>query len=187
MPLNLLIPLEEIIHSSFQINQENGVYKLMEKAEVDYPITEVSTKGQVKIYSFDENNLELLPFFSNITYVNKCVDYLLLSQKGNTVYAFLVELKSNNYKAAYKQFCASIIFVNYIIEMAKSYSNVVTKQNADSLLLEIRCILVTTAKISFKSPTNPRKGVVYKTHEQYGYKSIPLKAGKTINIDLFFD
>ena len=120
--MNLFRIIEEILHSKFKTAEEKGVFILKEESADGYPETELKKKGNALVYNFDKSNEDTLPFFAPKDFVKKCVDYVIFYPKNGYFYVFLCELKSNHHKAAYEQFFATKHLIDYIVEMAKSYS-----------------------------------------------------------------
>lgn len=174
---------QSIIETQFQKNQVGNAYELKELNEPTYPITKVKKKGKASLYSFDTDD-NLFPFFdTGKPFINKACDYMIFVEKGNNLYAFLIELKSRNHKAAYKQLFASEKFVKYLDEMAKAFGKIINDQLNPHSTLEIRHVIVSLKSNSFG--TNVRNGIKYKVHSQYNYQYIHWKAGMDLNIDLF--
>ncbi len=104
------------------------------------------------LYKFDPNQIDLFPFFTDISGLKKICDYFLFVQEGSVLYVLLIELKKGT-KSAYQQLNASEVFANFIIESAARIQSEFKKQ-----VIEIRKIRISDKRA--KKTTKP-KTLVY--------------------------
>ena len=78
------------------------------------------------LYRFDNEEQEFMPFFNKnhkdkggLDGLRRFCDYILLAERNNKLYVFLIELKSGNHKDAGKQLDAAEVFMDYIRRTAE--------------------------------------------------------------------
>lgn len=136
------------------------------------------------LFQYDRDDVDIFPFFS-VGFAKKCTDYILFYPHMGKLYIFLIELKSNVYKPAYKQFFATKSFTEYILKMAKSNQIIKRNKNIVKQKVEMRCILLSTNKRAGSKPlTNPRTKLQYTKHKEYGLDYTILRPGHPIYINL---
>jgi hypothetical protein len=70
-------------------------------------------------FEFDKDDAEVYPFFEAKAGLRTKNDFIIVHQKGNTVYIFLIELKSTNPTGYLTQLRAGKQFFQFIIERIK--------------------------------------------------------------------
>jgi len=178
--MKLIQLFEEILDSTFKEKPEGNTFHLEESSTPNYPVTKLRKKGKTLVYKFDK--VRLFPFFNKDKKpINKSSDYVIFNEKEDTLFVFVVELKSNNPKDAYPQLYASEKFVNFVHSMVEAFcktNKIPIKGNTE---LTIRHIV-----LSLKSPrfaTNVKEDNKYYIHKQFGYQYLHKKAGT----DLFLE
>ena len=178
--MTLIQLFEEILDNSFKVKPNGNAYDLVEDSIPNYPITKLKKKGKTLVYKFDE--IRIFPFFNiGKKFINKSSDYVIFNEKEDTLFVFVVELKSNNPKDAYPQLYASEKFVNFVDSMIEAYCKINKIPIQGNTELAIRHII-----LSLKSPrfaTNVKVDNKYYIHKQFGYQYLHKKAGT----DLFLE
>lgn len=96
--------------------------KLIEK-QGNKVISEVkiAPKGQYILYKFERNGVINLPYLSANKHVRKISDYVLLTEKGGTLFVLVFELKNGN-GCPIPQLQATETLTKYLIETAQRVS-----------------------------------------------------------------
>lgn len=181
--MNLYQSILEILNNNFEVTSDNNQSILREEKEDNYPDSFLKMKGRKVLFQYDVDGVEIYPFFSH-GFAKKCTDYVLFYPHNKKLFIFIIELKSNAYKAAYKQFFATKNFVEYILGMARSHriSNNLNINGDEPV--ELRCLLLSTSRRAASKPlTNPKSEMKYYDHK-YGFKYTILTPGENIYVDM---
>lgn len=178
--MKLIQLFEEVLDSTFKVKPKGNTYDLKETSIPNYPVTKLRKKGKALVYKFDKK--QIFPFFnSSKEFINKSSDYIIFNEKKDTLFVFVVELKSKNPKDAYPQLFASEKFVNFVHSMVEAYCIINKIPMEGNAGLVIRHIV-----LSLKSPrfaTNVKEDNKYYIHKQYGYKYVHKKAGTDLLLE----
>ena len=119
--LNSVIPNE--FHFQLVKGDKNTLRLVEEKEKLSVDI-KIKSSENISCFSFDKNKITksdaIFPFF-NPSVKGLCTknDYILVHQKGNQIYVFLIELKSKNKNEYLKQLLAGRLFFQFIIDRIK--------------------------------------------------------------------
>jgi len=164
--------IEEILHAKFrpkdqnQIIEENTDNKGM-KFRVSYPI--ISGNLDYVLYRLNPDDVDVFPFFSQVSGLKKICDYILFVEESTYLYIFLIELKLSPISAK-KQLLASKEFANFIINSSRRIGKVLNEP------ITIRMIRICDSKIK-KRKTNEEKVIEYDNdmYCDYQYRNVRLK------------
>jgi len=117
--------LNQVISEDFHfLLVEKNTLRLFEEKEKLSVDIKVKDSDNVSCFSFDKDKQSkadaVFPFF-NPTVNGLCTknDFILVHQKGNQVYVFLIELKSKNKGDYLKQLRAGKLFFQFVIDRIK--------------------------------------------------------------------
>ena len=135
LPNSLNVIISEDFH--FPLVDKNNLRLKEEKESLSVDI-KIKDFNNTSCFSFDKDktskNDVLFPFF-NPTIKGLCTknDFILVHQKGDQVYIFLIELKSKNIGDYLKQLRAGMLFFKFIIDRIKLCSSDFQDLNNDNL------------------------------------------------------
>jgi len=117
--------LNQVISEDFHfpLVEKNTLRLIEEKEKLSVDI-KVKDSDNISCFSFDKDkqskNDTVFPFF-NSTIKGLCTknDFILVHQKGNQVYVFLIELKSKNNGEYLKQLRAGKLFFQFVVDRIK--------------------------------------------------------------------
>jgi hypothetical protein len=112
-----------------------------------------------ELFRYDNN---AFPFFREVSLLKKMCDYILFAEEKNTLYVFVIELKSSN-ESAKKQLDAAVEFVNYIINTAKRIGKEINNY-------KIRKIRICDNKIKKRNKLSVEKGFEFDKDDFCDYK-----------------
>lgn len=119
--------LNEIISDDFHfplVSGNKNTLRLIEEKESLFVEIKIKDSDNISCFSFDKNkeskNDTVFPFF-NPKVKGLCTknDFILVYQKGNQVYVFLIELKSKNINGYLKQLRAGKLFFQFVMDRIK--------------------------------------------------------------------
>lgn len=119
--------LNEIISEEFHfplVSGNKNTLRLIEEKESLSVEIKINNSDNISCFSFDKDKESksdtIFPFF-NPAIKGLCTknDFILVYQKGNQVYVFLIELKSKNSNGYLKQLRAGKLFFQFIIDRIK--------------------------------------------------------------------
>lgn len=119
--------LNQVISEDFHfllVNGDKNTLRIIEEKENLSVDIKLKNSDNVSCFSFDKDKLSgadaVFPFFnSSINGLCTKNDYILVHQKGNQVYVFLIELKSKNSTGYLKQLRAGKLFFQFVIDRIK--------------------------------------------------------------------
>jgi len=101
-------------------------------------------------FEFDKDDSEIYPFFETKAGLRVKNDFILVHQKGNNIYIFLIELKSTNPTGYLTQLRAGRQFFQFIIDRIKLASASESKSWTDFDLKELEKFQFTYKGILFR-------------------------------------
>jgi hypothetical protein len=117
--------LATVISEDFHFHPvERNTLRLIEEKEKLSVDIKIKTSDIISCFSFDKDKKSkadaVFPFF-NSTVNGLCTknDFILVHQKGNNVYVFLIELKSKNSNGYLKQLRAGKLFFQFVVDKIK--------------------------------------------------------------------
>lgn len=120
---------------------------------------------EYKLYRFDEEERDFLPFFNkpkkgNVDYdtpkfLRSFCDYIILAEIEGKCFVILIEMKSGTSKNAEKQLNASALFMEYIKRSAERISKVNDYEQVDTRSIQLRKVLLKPGK--HRVTTQPSK------------------------------
>ncbi|MBK8816383.1 MAG: hypothetical protein IPN42_13175 [Methylococcaceae bacterium] len=134
--LNCVIPDEFHFHL---VKGDKNTLRLIEEKEKLSVDIKIKSSDNISCFSFDKNKQTksdaIFPFF-NPSVKGLCTknDYILVHQKGNKIYVFLIELKSKNKGEYLKQLMAGKHFFQFIIDRIKLCNSDFQDIDKDNLL-----------------------------------------------------
>ncbi|MEY3881325.1 MAG: hypothetical protein RIQ94_2121 [Pseudomonadota bacterium] len=135
--------LMDAISKEFHFPHVKGDKNTLRLIEDQVPLASVDIKiknsDNISCFSFDKKRQPksgdaIFPFF-NASEGGLCTknDYILVCQKGNQVYVFLIELKSKNTGDYLKQLKAGKLFFQFIIDRIKLFNSDFQDLDKDNL------------------------------------------------------
>ncbi len=109
--------LDEIINDKFKDNS-GSLREEKEDAQGNTFTMKCKIKdrgNEYELYKFDRNNIELFPYFSDVSDLKKMNDYVLVFEKKRIVNILLIELKKSHGLPYKKQLIAGESFVRFLI------------------------------------------------------------------------
>lgn len=131
-------------------------------------------------FEFDKDDAEVYPFFEAKAGLRVKNDFILVHQRGNTVYIFLIELKSTNPTGYLTQLRAGKQFFQFIIDRIKLASSSESKSWTDFDLKEFGKLTFVYKGILFRTEdteniTPSRKTTPKEESKHKKLKKIPYK------------
>lgn len=149
--------LNQVISEDFHFPLvEKNTLRLIEEKQKSSVVIKIKDSDNISCFSFDKDKKSksdaLFPFF-NPTIKGLCTknDFILVHQKGNEVYVFLIELKSKNSGDYLKQLRAGKLFFQFVVDKIKLCNS--DFQGLDKNNLHYKGILFRMDK------TTPNKGI----------------------------
>lgn len=183
--IELYKAITKIINSDFQVKKNGSLYSLTETNVKDYPVTNFSKKGHLKIYQFDKKGVTVFPYLADVSDIGKSTDYLCIGYHAKKVYIHIVELKSVKHTSAYKQIKFTMLFVEHLTALAKAYYKINHNGNIDGCNPVIKAMILSKGRIAVRPLTKISSKKVYITHPHYKYDYLILKAGTNVYLDFY--
>lgn len=172
MSKQVLQKISDIVKSTFKVTFQGGEIVLSDSSSKPIKIKKI---GSIISLNLDKRNLNIFPFFeTSIEDLCKISDNILVYVKDETLFIFIIEIKSTNTTGAIKQLRASYELSKYICGSALrllNYPQVETKYRG----------LIFSNK-TFKGTSKPRNlDYVVDINSKLKYKH--LQTGQTIDLD----
>ncbi|MBO4331927.1 MAG: hypothetical protein J5875_02040 [Paludibacteraceae bacterium] len=152
----------------------------MEEVKANHKV-KLTTQGidEYRLYRFDldSSDADFLCFFNKnhskgsseqcLKDLNCFCDYVLLAQKDDKLYVFIIELKSGKTEGAVEQLRATELFMDYIKGTAERIKDVNNFGQFDATNIITKKVVLKGIGRAYKSGTNPNK-------EKIDWKADPL-------------
>ncbi|MBR6041127.1 MAG: hypothetical protein IKP37_00610 [Paludibacteraceae bacterium] len=161
---------------------ESASQTCMEEVKADHSV-KLITRGisEYRLYRFDldSSDADFLCFFNKNHSAGSGVqglkdlrcfcDYVLLAQKNDKLYVFIIELKSGKTEGAVEQLRATELFMDYIKETAERIKEVNSYGQFDAKNIITKKVVLKGNGRAFKPGSNPNKGqnIDWKTNLLY--------------------
>lgn len=165
--------ISDIIKSDFKNTFTGGNVILQDSTSKPVKINKT---GSFLCLQLDKKNTSIFPFFeTSIEDLCKVSDRVIIYPKTNSLFVFIVELKSSNPTGAIKQVRASFELSKYICNTAKRMLNNPTVD------IKYRG-LIFSHKPLFKGTTKPKNlGYVQDNNSELKYRHLP--SGNSVDLD----
>ncbi len=122
---NIFTILEETIAENFKIKKDNNNLLKIEELKNNTIGQGVIIKTSRKLFAFslDKDGIKVFPFFNNtnVFNINTKNDAIIIYEKENKIYCFIIELKSGSNGKYLKQINAGINFCNFLLETINTF------------------------------------------------------------------
>jgi len=164
--------ISDIIKSDFKNTFPGGNVVLQDSTSKQVKINKT---GSFLCLQLDKRNANIFPFFeTSIADLCKVSDRLMIYPKTNSLFVFIVELKSTNHTGAIKQVRASFELSKYICGTAKRMLNNPT--------IEIKYRGLIFSHKTFKGTTKPRN-LDYQQDLNSELRYMHLQSGNSFDLD----
>lgn len=169
--------ISDIIKSDFKNSFTGGDIILKDSTSKPVKINKTGTflciQPDKKIKEWKNN----FPFFeTSIKYSCSVSDHIIFYPKNNTLFVFIIELKTNNPTDAFKQVLANFELSKYI---SGTNSRLLSYPEMD---VQFRGIIF-SSKAFTRGTTKPKKNFYYE-HKSSKFKFQHLKSGETYDLDI---
>lgn len=117
--------------------------------------------NEYELYKFDKDNIELFPYFSDVSNLKKMNDYVLIFDKKETINILLIELKKSSQSKYKEQLIAGECFVRFLID---SYNRTHTDNTVKEENIKFKKIRIIDEKSNNKRKS---KGKCFEEKEGY--------------------
>lgn len=174
---DFFLKIQEIIKSDFYCTSSEGKLVLQDKDENNKKIgkpVHINAKTEIICLELDKKNSSIFQFFEpSVTDLCKIADRILFYSKNDTLYVFIIELKTEATGGAFKQIKASYILSEYIVNTVRRMLNFKVYN------IEYRGLIFSGK--TYKLPTKPKDN--FKEVENTDLKYQHFQSGLTINLD----
>lgn len=169
---NVFRKISDIIKADFKCSFTGGNIILQDSTSKPVKINKT---GSFLCLQLDKKNTNIFPFFeTSVVDLCKVSDRVILYPRPNSLFVYIVELKSTNPTGAIKQVRASFVLSEYICSTAKRMLN--------NPSIEIKYRGLIFSHKTFKGTTKP-KNLEYQQDLNSTLKFKHLQSGNTVNLD----
>lgn len=174
--VDFFLKTQEIIHANYIHCQKGGQLELQDKdnkgKKLGKPVF-IKVRNEIICLELDKKNDSIFKFFNNVTDLCKIADRILFYAKRDTLYVFIVELKTEATSGAIKQVKASYVLSEYVVNTVRRMLDF------KDINVEYRGLIFSNK--SYKLPTNPKDNFKDVKRTQLKYQHF--QTGQTINLD----
>lgn len=177
MTNDFFLKIKEIIKADYFCTGNGGKLTLQDKdhkgKKLGKPIS-IESSTEIVCLELDKKNANIFCFFNpTVSDLCKIADRIIFYSKKDTIYVFIIELKTTATKGAYKQVKASYVLSEYIVNTVRRMLNF------NEYNIEYRGLIFSNK--SYKLPTSPKDN--YTEIENTKLKYQHFQTGQTINLD----
>jgi len=189
--LNIPDIFRTIIADKFHLPiSDNAVFIREEQADAKCRWVEIKFKNSINSFCFSFDNQyrvsgeldPIFPFFNSQAYEGLCAksDAIIICQKNNETYVFLIEMKSSEKTKSEPQLKASKIMVNFIIDRL---NNSKSKDKINKKNVQFRCISFYYPRSGYEGTSKKRNKMEFL--KQHGLEITKIPCHRTYHLTQF--